>query len=174
MLPRFLRVLPRFRLKFARYQSPSACLALAGYFGSAVSSSSVPTVSSLSVPAFPMGIEDPTGARMHEDAARGGDPEPGGRPAVAYLAWQAWTEDASGTPEGVEPLSFEEAGGELWEPEDEIELPVELPMPGLMDYGSVDADVQVPTTLELGQDKARARTNIGADINTLNYPRPGP
>ena len=113
--------------------------------------------------------EDPTGARMHEDAAGGGDPEPGGRPAVAYLAWQAWAAGPPELSEGVEPLSIEEAGGELWDPEAELEVPAELPMPGPIDYGSVDADAQVPTTPGLGGDRARALTDIWEDDDTLNY-----
>lgn len=58
--------------------------------------------------------EDPTGARMHDDATGGEDPGLGGRPAVAYLAWQAWAaSEPPELPEGVEPISIEEAGGEL-------------------------------------------------------------
>ncbi|GAQ89454.1 putative retrotransposon protein [Klebsormidium nitens] len=113
--------------------------------------------------------EDPTGARMHEDAAGGGDPGPGGRPAVTYLAWQAWAADTPVPPGELEYLTMEEAGGEPWEPEDELELPGELPMPGPMDYGTVDADVQVPETPGLGGERAKALTDIWEDINTLNH-----
>jgi hypothetical protein len=56
-------------------------------------------------------MEDLTGAREHDDLPGElvvKDPEP---VASVMLAWQAWA--AADLPEGVEPLSVEEAGGEL-------------------------------------------------------------
>ena len=113
--------------------------------------------------------EDPTGARMHEDATGGGDPQPGGRPAVTYLAWQAWAADSPPEvpEEGVQTV--EEAGGTPWPPEEDIDSPAEFPLPENMDYGGVDSDALVPWTPGLGGEKAKALTDIWEDINTLNH-----
>jgi hypothetical protein len=82
--------------------------------------------------------EDLTGAREHNDLPGElvvKDPEP---VASVMLAWQAWA--AADLPEGVEPLSVEEAGGELWEPGQPAE-PKNLSFPGNIDYGPPDVGV---------------------------------
>ena len=120
---------------------------------------------------------DLTGARMHEDnpGSQGREVRP--RPAVTYLAWQAWAAEplqagaARPLPEGVVPAEIEELGGELWDPEEQAEDPAELPLPGNMDYGSVDSDLQVPNTPGLGGHRAKALTDIWEDQNTLQYLR---
>ena len=117
--------------------------------------------------------EDLIGARMHEDPEATEGPELGGRPAVAYLAWQAWAVGPPEVPDGVEPISIEEAGGEPWYPDDEIEVPAELPLPGAMDYGGVDADSQVPKTPGLGGERAKALTDVWEDEHTLSFLRTG-
>jgi hypothetical protein len=91
--------------------------------------------------------EDLTGAREHDDlpgelVVR--DPEP---VASVMLAWQAWA--AADLPEGVEPLSVKEAGGELWEPGEPAE-PENLSFPGNIDYGPPDVELPVPAEQGLG------------------------
>jgi hypothetical protein len=102
--------------------------------------------------------EDLTGAREHDDlpgelVVR--DPKP---VASVMLAWQAWA--AADLPEGVEPLSVEEARGELWEPGEPAELE-NLAFPGNIDYGPPNIELPVPTEQGLEGKRARALTDTG-------------
>jgi hypothetical protein len=76
------------------------------------------------------------------------------------LAWQAWAADD--LPEGVEPLSVEEARGELWEP-GEPAGPKNLAFLGNIDYGPPDVELPVPAEQGLGGERARALTDIWED-----------
>jgi hypothetical protein len=110
--------------------------------------------------------EDLTGAREHDDLPKElvvRDPEP---VASVMLAWQAWA--AADLPEGVEPLSVEEAGGELWEPGKPSE-PENLPFPGNIDYGPPDEELPVPAEQGLGGKRARALTDIWEDEHSLRF-----
>jgi hypothetical protein len=105
--------------------------------------------------------EDLTGAREHDDLPGElvvKDPE---LVASVMLAWQAWA--ATDLPEGVEPLSVQEAGGELWEPGEPVE-PENLSFSGNIDYGPPDVELPVPAEQGLGGERARALTDILSDF----------
>jgi hypothetical protein len=96
--------------------------------------------------------EDLTGAREHDDLPGelvAKDPEPA---ASVMLTWQAWAADD--LPEGVEPLSMEEAGGKLWDPGKPAELE-NLAFPGNIDYGPPDVEWHVPAEQGLGGGKGQ-------------------
>jgi hypothetical protein len=84
------------------------------------------------------------------------------------LAWQAWA--AADLPEGVEPLSVQEAGGELWEPGKPVE-PENLSFQGNIDYGPPDVELPVPAEQGLGGERARALTDIWEDEHSLRFLR---
>jgi hypothetical protein len=109
-----------------------------------------------------------TGAREHDDL-------PGGlvdntlEPAASVmLAWQAWAADD--LPEGVEPLSVKEAGGELWEP-GQPEEPENLAFPSNIDYGPPDVELPVPAEPGRGGKRVRALTDIWEDEHSLRFLR---
>jgi hypothetical protein len=104
--------------------------------------------------------EDLTGAREHDDVL-GELVANTQEPATSLmLAWQAWAADD--LPEGVEPLSVEEAGGELWEPDEHAE-PDNLASPGNIDYGPPDVELPVPAEQGLGGERARALADMWVD-----------
>jgi hypothetical protein len=112
--------------------------------------------------------EDLTGAKKHDDLLGelvAKDPEPA---ASVMLAWQAWATDD--LPEGVEPLSVEEAGGEFWEQGEPAE-PKNLAFPGNIDYGPPDVELPVPAEQGLGGERARALTDIWEDEHSLRFLR---
>jgi hypothetical protein len=82
------------------------------------------------------------------------------------LAWQAWA--AADLPEGVEPLSVKEAGGELSEPGERAE-PKNLAFPGNIDYGLPDIELPVPAEQRVSGERARALTDIWEDEHSLQF-----
>jgi hypothetical protein len=109
--------------------------------------------------------EDLTRAREHDDLPGelvAKDPEPA---ASVMLAWQAWAADD--LPEGVEPLSVEEAGWELGEPAE----PENLAFLGNIDYGPPDVELPMPAEQGLGGERARALTDIWEDEHSLRFLR---
>jgi hypothetical protein len=84
------------------------------------------------------------------------------------LAWQAWAADD--LPEGVEPLSVEEAGGELWKLGEPAE-PENLLFLGNIDYGPPDVELLVPAEQGLGGERAKALTDFWKDEHSLRFLR---